>query len=708
MVEEADAGLAPRLPTAGRRGSVGRSEAARRTRRTEPTGRIGPCLAVPICSAVAASTAFLSCLPVPLSPRRPLRRPCMSSTRRCSGARPAAACAATCRPSTAGWRASPAGGTASRCRCRESGPVDAGWLRLPSLAAARQRRLPAAAAPRRDGAPAGRGRTRPDRGRRSLPRRLGGARRRAQARRSGCRLLPFEPRTDGPHGGRAAPRAAVAGRTARAYARRLYERFDLVLAPSRSMADHLADWGVSRVAQQPLGVDTAVFHPSRASAGWRAANGIAPSTRLLVYAGRFAPEKHLDVLAEAVRRLGGDYLLLAIGAGPAPPPAGDRIRRLPFVAGSESLAAALASADAFVHAGDQETFGLAVLEAMACGTPVVARSAEGLAELVDDSVGAAVARRHAGGLRRGDPCRLRRLRRAPRGAPPRRARARRGARLGARAAGAARPVPAPDRRRRGAGRRAVVDRAGHRGADRAMSVDGRSRDASRPASDRRGWRLCDRRRSGLLWQQAAAGPVPSLLRPACRCTAPPARRPGMRSARRQASPARARLRRRSASCCTTWRPARSRPASASCAPSPRWPATFRSRCSPCRAITASRRPPASTAGSATRARAGDELSLHGWTHRDDGRPAGWLDGLRRSHYTRGEGEFWSLTQDEAAARIAAGRAWFDANGWTAHGFVAPAWLLGPGAWAALRAASPGFAYTSTLRHIHRLPRRAAA
>ena len=104
-----------------------------------------------------------------------------------------------------------------------------------------------------------------------------------------------------------------------------------------------------------------------------------------------------------------------------------------------------------------------------------------------------------------------------------------------------------------------------------------------------------------------------------------------------------------------------------------------------------------------RARAGDELSLHGWTHRDDGRPAGWLDGLRRSHYTRGEGEFWSLSQDEAAARIAAGQAWFDANGWTAHGFVAPAWLLGPGAWAALRAASPGFAYTSTLRHIHRLP-----
>lgn len=189
----------------------------------------------------------------------------------------------------------------------------------------------------------------------------------------------------------AAPRALAssAASAARRYARHLYRRFDRVLAPSQAMRQQLIDWGVERAECQPLGVDTTTFHPSRASRDWRAARGYDDATRLLVFAGRFAPEKHLDVLAEAVRRLGAPWRLLAIGAGPVTP-RGDRVDVLPFVADVHELATALASADAFVHAGDQETFGLSVLEAMACGTPVVARHAGGLAELVDDRVGRSV------------------------------------------------------------------------------------------------------------------------------------------------------------------------------------------------------------------------------------------------------------------------------------------------------------------------------
>jgi alpha-1,6-mannosyltransferase len=190
--------------------------------------------------------------------------------------------------------------------------------------------------------------------------------------------------------------ARPAAHALRAYARRLYTRFDRVLAPSDSMRRELEGWGVRGVFVQPLGVDTGRFHPGRRSAAWRLEQGCAADDRVLVYVGRFAPEKHLDMLAAAVDRLGAPYRLLCIGAGPKPP-RGERVRVVPYLGGADAVATALASADAFVHAGDQETFGLSVLEALACGTPVAARRAGGLAELVDASVGASVEASDAAG-----------------------------------------------------------------------------------------------------------------------------------------------------------------------------------------------------------------------------------------------------------------------------------------------------------------------
>ena len=189
-------------------------------------------------------------------------------------------------------------------------------------------------------------------------------------------------------GERIGPRAE---RAARRYACRLYRQFDLVLAPSATMCDHLVDWGVKRVLHQPLGVDSAVFHPCRRDPEWRRRIGLPADARVLIYAGRFAPEKNLPVLTAAVRLLGPPYWLVAVGAGPTPPQ-GDRVMVLAPERRPEALATLVASADAFVHAGDQETFGLSALEALACGTPVVARAAEGLAELVDERVGIAVGR----------------------------------------------------------------------------------------------------------------------------------------------------------------------------------------------------------------------------------------------------------------------------------------------------------------------------
>lgn len=182
--------------------------------------------------------------------------------------------------------------------------------------------------------------------------------------------------------GRAAERAA------RRYLVGLYRQFDLVLAPSRGMAERLLAWGVPRVGMQPLGVDCSVFTPTARDEAWRAAlceqHGLAASTRLLVYTGRFAAEKNLPLLADAVRILGPGHVLLAVGSGPLPP-SGPQVLALPPVHDPRRLARIVASCDAYVHAGDQETFGLGVLEAMACGTPVVVAAAGGLAELARDA-----------------------------------------------------------------------------------------------------------------------------------------------------------------------------------------------------------------------------------------------------------------------------------------------------------------------------------
>lgn len=190
--------------------------------------------------------------------------------------------------------------------------------------------------------------------------------------------------------GRNGTPARLARQAAGAYLRRVYRRFESVLAPSETMADELRELGVTRVERQPLGVDTAVFHPMRRDAGLRAALGLPAGARLLLYTGRFAAEKNLPTLVEATRLLGPPYVLLALGSGPLPPH-GERVRVLPHAAQVAEVARLFASVDVFVHAGDQETFGLAALEAMACGTPVVVRARGGLAELVGEGAGAGAA-----------------------------------------------------------------------------------------------------------------------------------------------------------------------------------------------------------------------------------------------------------------------------------------------------------------------------
>ena len=169
------------------------------------------------------------------------------------------------------------------------------------------------------------------------------------------------------------------------YVRLTYEQCALVLAPSRDTCDYLRSFGVSNVTPQPLGVDIDTFNPERRCRDLLAELGLPRGTRLLVFAGRFSAEKNIGVLTEALRKLGDRYHLLMVG--------GDETRRdgnvtrIPYRRDNQELASYLASADAFVHAGTHETFGLVVLEAMACGRPVVAMRAGALPELIAENTG---------------------------------------------------------------------------------------------------------------------------------------------------------------------------------------------------------------------------------------------------------------------------------------------------------------------------------
>ncbi|CAL94405.1 glycosyltransferase [Azoarcus olearius] len=180
-------------------------------------------------------------------------------------------------------------------------------------------------------------------------------------------------------------------RLAESYLRRLYSRFDLVMAPSACMTERLRELGLEHVVRQPLGVDTRLFRPrpARNRKLWRGRLDAGDEDRLLLFVGRFAHEKNLPVLQAMMDRLGPGYLLVLVGNG-TPPAAREDTRVVPYIAEPARLASLIAACDLFVHAGDQETFGIAPLEAMACGLPVVAARAGGLAETVDAQVGRAV------------------------------------------------------------------------------------------------------------------------------------------------------------------------------------------------------------------------------------------------------------------------------------------------------------------------------
>jgi alpha-1,6-mannosyltransferase len=175
--------------------------------------------------------------------------------------------------------------------------------------------------------------------------------------------------------------------------RRLGRLVDTTIAPSETVVRELQEAGLENVACVPLGVDLERFNPARRkyAAETRRRFGL-PSGRLAMYVGRIAGEKDLDVLLAAwprVERRTGARLMI-VGDGPArlsllEAPGGDRAIWLPFQRDRDQLADLYAAVDLAVAPGPAETFGLASVEALASGNPVLSVNQGGVAETVTRS-----------------------------------------------------------------------------------------------------------------------------------------------------------------------------------------------------------------------------------------------------------------------------------------------------------------------------------
>ncbi|MGX5208419.1 glycosyltransferase [Streptomyces violaceus] len=149
--------------------------------------------------------------------------------------------------------------------------------------------------------------------------------------------------------------------------------------------------GARNVVRAPLGVDLVQRHPALRDPELRARHARGDET-LLVMCSRLSVEKRpgtaLDAL-ETLRRRGRRAVLVVAGDGPLRARLEQRAREsalpvtfLGHVSDRDLLGALQASADAALAPGPAETFGLAALEAMACGTPVVASASSALSEVI--------------------------------------------------------------------------------------------------------------------------------------------------------------------------------------------------------------------------------------------------------------------------------------------------------------------------------------
>ena len=178
------------------------------------------------------------------------------------------------------------------------------------------------------------------------------------------------------------------------YAEITYREFDRVYTLGEEARQALAQRKITRTSVLPLGVDTDIFSPAKRDPGYRAALGLSGNGPLLAYAGRIDNEKRADRLVAMFRHLPPELgaAMVLIGDGKLRDSLQEAARGLPiafpgFESDRQQLARALASSDLYVSAMADETFGISIIEAQACGLPVIGVASGAMPARVPDGLG---------------------------------------------------------------------------------------------------------------------------------------------------------------------------------------------------------------------------------------------------------------------------------------------------------------------------------
>ena len=168
----------------------------------------------------------------------------------------------------------------------------------------------------------------------------------------------------------------------------VHNQAHITLCTSEATMAYLEKEGIKRVRLWPQGVDSERFHPDLYSKRWRRKlTDDHPRQHVLLYVGRVAPEKGIDRLKEVVEVI-PDTRLAIVGDGPARRDLEKVFAGTPTVftgtLRGRMLSRAYASSDVFLFPSTTDTLGMAMIEALASGLPVIAARGGATHEVVAD------------------------------------------------------------------------------------------------------------------------------------------------------------------------------------------------------------------------------------------------------------------------------------------------------------------------------------